>query len=212
MQLGREQRPVPRGVITRDAGSTIRRASRHALTVLLAFAAPLAAGLDQGLAARPGAPASEHGQARPAGFATDDLSSLGPVLAEALGPEYIARAEPTRVTLACITCAGAPIVDVLLGTQTDGTEGRVRSGETTMEMLDARCRSANETCRITGLDVQPAVGWQSKYSFGSSHGATAIIILDGQMLTVRAVADDAPAATAAIARLLPTIRARIVAQ
>lgn len=35
------------------------------------------------------------------------------------------------------------------------TEDRIRSGVTTIEMLDARCRNANRTCRITGLMCSP---------------------------------------------------------
>lgn len=103
------------------------------------------------------------------------------------------------------------MIDVLLGTQTDGTEDRVRSGVTTIGDLEKLCRGRDGACRLEWLDVQPAVGWQSNYAFGSSHGVTSVIILDGQMLTVRVVADSATAANAVSARLLPTIQATVIA-
>lgn len=50
------------------------------------------------------------------GFAIDDLTPIGDAAAAALGPGYIFRAEPRRVSLYCPECTGAPMVDILLGT------------------------------------------------------------------------------------------------
>lgn len=144
------------------------------------------------------------------GFATSNLTALGKSAAAALGEGFTFRAEPSRLTLACDKCAGEPIIDVTLGKQTDGTEQRVRSGATTIADLEKLCRSRDDACRVTGLDVGAAVGWVSSYPSGDREGATAVIILDGQLLTVRALATSHGVARAAITRILPLIRARIV--
>jgi hypothetical protein len=151
---------------------------------------------------------SAHAQ----GFATSDLAALGKSAAAALGPGFAFRAEPSRLTLACDTCAGEPIVDVILGKQADGTEARVRSGATTIADLEKLCRSRDDACRMSALDVGAAVGWVSSYPAGDREGATAVIILDGQLLTVRALATDLDTARAAITRLLPLIRSTIIAR
>ena len=146
------------------------------------------------------------------GFATSDLSRLGEPAAAALGPGFTFRAEPSRLTLACDACAGTPIVDVILGKQADGTEERVRSGATTIADLEKLCRSRDDACRVSALDVGAAVGWVSSFPSGDREGATAVIILDGQLLTVRALATGPGAARAAITRVLPLIRSTIIAR
>lgn len=102
-----------------------------------------------------------------------------------LGPGYIFRAEPERVSLYCAECAGSPMIDILLGTQTDRTEERIRSGVTTMAHVERLCRAHNDGCRIAALDVAPAVGWVSRYPRPSGERATAVIIRDGQLLILR---------------------------
>ena len=150
--------------------------------------------------------------ARAEGFAIDDLTPIGELAAAALGPGYIFRAEPERVSLYCADCTGSPMIDILLGTQTDGTEGRVRSGVTTIAELELQCRSRNEGCRITGLGVTPAVGWVSRYPRPSGDGSTAAIILDGQLLTVRIIAGGSGTSSEVMERLLPVIRTRVIGQ
>ena len=168
---------------------------RNAMRAVLPLLAALAA-------------ASAHAQ----GFATSDLSPLGKPAAAALGPGFTFRAEPARLTLACDACAGEPIVDVILGTQADGTEERIRSGATTIAHIEKLCRSRDDACRVTALDVGAAVGWVSSYPSSDREGATAVIILDGQLLTVRTLATGPGAARAAITRLLPLIRSTIIAR
>ena len=146
------------------------------------------------------------------GFAVADLSSLGGPAAAALGPGFEFRAEPTRVTLVCDTGAGGPVVDVILGKQVDGTEERFRVGVTTIADLEMLCRSRDDACRITALDVGAAVGWLSSYPAGDREGTTAVIILDGQLLTVRALATGPGTARATITRLIPLIRFKIIAR
>ena len=144
------------------------------------------------------------------GLAIKDLTDLGHAVSSALGAGFEARAEPQRITLACMTCGGEPVVDVLIGRQADGTEERVRSGTTSMADLQQICRTRSPHCTVAKLDVTPAVGWVSGYKLGDRAGATAIIIRDGDLLTVRSLAQDPASARQAIDRLLPLIRARVV--
>lgn len=116
-----------------------------------------------GILAVPLAALSAATAAQAEGFIVDDLTPIGDAAAATLGPGYIFRAKPERVSLYCTECEGSPMFDILLGTQTDGTEERVRSGVTPTAELERQCRSRNEGCRITELDVAPAVGWVSCY-------------------------------------------------
>ena len=81
---------------------------------------------------------------RAEGFAINDLTPIGDAAVAALGPGYIFRAEPARVSLYCPDCIGSPMIDILLGTQVDGTEGRVRSGVTPIPELERQCRSRKD--------------------------------------------------------------------
>lgn len=144
------------------------------------------------------------------GFATTDLTQVERPAAAALGTGTIARAEPQRLTLSCATCPGAPVVDVQLGRSTDGTEERVRSGATTMAALERLCRAREPACRLAALEVAPAVGWTTSWPMGGQAGVTAVILRDGALLTVRALAGDAPAARGALNRLLPVLREQVV--
>jgi hypothetical protein len=144
------------------------------------------------------------------GLATQDLTPLGAVAAKALGTGFNHRAEPGRLTLDCADCAGEPIVDILLGRQADGTEDRVRSGATTIADLERICQSCSSTCRVSAMNVSPAVGWVSAYPIGQGAGATAVVIRGGDLLTIRSVARDPVTARRSIDRLLPMVRAQIV--
>jgi hypothetical protein len=155
---------------------------------------------------------SAAASAREEGFAIDDLTPIGKKAAAALGPGYIFRAEPERVTLYCLECPGSPMIDILLGTQTDGTEARVRSGVTTIADLEQICRSRNDDCRVTALNVAPAVGWVSRYPRASGEGSTAAIILGGQMLTVRIIVSGSGTSSDLMGRVLPVLRVTVIAQ
>ena len=124
------------------------------------------------------------------GFALKDLTRVSAAATSLLGSGYVQKAEVKRLTLMCPSCKGGPIIDVLIGRQTDGTEQRVRSGETSIARLDQLCKAKNPDCRITALQVAPAVGWVSAYPMGANTGATAVIIRDGDLLTVRSLASD----------------------
>jgi hypothetical protein len=121
------------------------------------------------------------------GFATRDLTTL-PDMLPLFGKGYIARVEAERTTIACLECEGAPMMDILIGTTSDGTEGRLRSGKTTIADMEALCKANSPTCEIEAVNVSPAVGYISAYPLGETAGSTMVIMQDGDMLTVRSIA------------------------
>lgn len=92
------------------------------------------------------------------GFGLRDFTAVADEAGSALGLGYAARAAPERLTLMCTTGDGAPMVDLLLGREADGTEERVRAGRTLMAQLEDICRSRSPDCRLSGLPVNLAVG------------------------------------------------------
>ena len=102
------------------------------------------------------------------------------------------------------------MIDILLGRQTDGTEERVRSGETSMAELERLCQSRSPSCRLAALEVAPAVGWITTYPIGSMAGSTADIFRGGDLLTIRSLATDAETARGNAERLVKTVGAKIV--
>ncbi|MEL6920720.1 MAG: hypothetical protein AAFO77_06795, partial [Pseudomonadota bacterium] len=114
------------------------------------------------------------------GLAVDDLTSIN-APATLAGNSFSPKAARERLTLACTDCSGFAAIDILLGSSNDGTEGRFRSGETTVQDMEDICRSRDEACRLERIDVGPAVGWLTIYSRGS----TAVLLRDGDMLTAR---------------------------
>lgn len=130
------------------------------------------------------------------GFATRDLASLAKDMEKTLGPGFTSRTEDGQAVLSCPSCSGSPIVGVVLGRQDDGTEQRVREGKTTIAQLRARCRARDSSCELTALDVAPAIGWITSYRMGSMAGATAVIIRDGDLLTIRSLSEDSTVARA----------------
>jgi hypothetical protein len=121
------------------------------------------------------------------GFATRDLTTL-PDMLPFFGEGYIARVEAERTTIACLECEGAPMMDILIGTTSDGTEGRLRSGETKIADLEALCKANSPACEIEAVNVSPAVGYISAYPMGETAGSTMVIMRGGDMLTVRSIA------------------------
>jgi hypothetical protein len=129
-------------------------------------------------------------EAEAEGFAVRDLSQVVTQAKSALGGAFAHRAEPQRVSLICPSCDGQPMIDLLLGRQTDGTEARVRSGETPISRMEDLCRARNDTCRLSALSVAPAVAWITSYSLGTTAGSTAVVLRDGDLLTIRSIASD----------------------
>ncbi|WP_179379918.1 hypothetical protein [Jannaschia marina] len=143
------------------------------------------------------------------GFALDDLRRLDADGA-LLGAEWQAEATGAqRLTYACVGCDPLAAVDVVLGRQDDGTEDRVRSGETTMESLEALCQSRDPSCTLERVDVGPAAGWVTTYR-GTFAGSTTVLLRDGDMLTIRAIAGDPATARGYGDRVRDAIAAEII--
>ncbi|MGL4310983.1 MAG: hypothetical protein ACRCSU_10885 [Paracoccaceae bacterium] len=152
------------------------------------------------------------GQLHAEGFARPDLTELAFDRSALSAGEWIDRAEPARMTLICMGCDHAPVLDVVIGRQDDGTEGRVRSGETTIAMLEKNCIARDPVCRIEALDLSPAVGWLSSYRIGSQYAHTIVVLRDGDLLTIRSLADDAITARANADAAVMTIVPQVVGQ
>ncbi|XYD10781.1 hypothetical protein R1A27_10185 [Methylobacterium sp. NMS12] len=144
------------------------------------------------------------------GFAVHDLTGLAEAARAALGPEATAQAEAQRLGLHCAACTGAPSIEMRIGRLTDGTEARVRSGRTTLAALEAICVKRNPDCRLSSLPAGPAVGWMSVYALDGGAGATAVILRDGDLLTIEARASDRGAAEDSARRLVRAVLPRIV--
>ena len=144
------------------------------------------------------------------GFAVHDLSTVADDASAALGAGFTHKAEPGRVTLFCAGCKGGPMVDIKIGRQTDGTERNVRAGQTSMADLERLCRVKDPGCSLTGLSVSPAVGWITKWSMGPIIGSTAIILRDGDLLTIRSVADDADTARRNAEKIVETVSPKVI--
>lgn len=150
------------------------------------------------------------GGARAEGFAVDDLGTLDFDAAVLTDGTYAAEAtEPDRLTILCTDCEGMVAIDVLLGESGDGTEGRVRSGETTIERMEALCQARDASCTLEALTIGPAIGWVSVYD-GFMAGSTAVLFRDGDMLTIRSMADTRERAAANGAAVREALAARIV--
>ena len=122
------------------------------------------------------------------------------------------KAEPDRATVFCLTCETMTAVDILTGQGDAGTERRFRAGETTIADLEAQCRARQADCRLEAVEAGAAVGWLSSYGSGGGYGATAVLLRDGDMLTIRSLAGDADLATrnakAAIRDVAPQVVGR----
>lgn len=145
-----------------------------------------------------------------AGFVTKDLTTVEPALTRSLGDGFAGRVTQERIIITCADCTGEPLVSIEIGRQTDGTEARVRSGATRIEDLERLCQARSPECRIRPLEAAPAVGWVSSWTIGSSAASTAILLRDGDLLTIRSVANDAATARRTIEALLPAVQASII--
>ena len=144
------------------------------------------------------------------GFAVQDLTPLAEDARTALGREATVQAEPFQLMLTCPGCDGAPTVALQLGRLTDGTEGRIRSGKTTMGALETMCVKKNPDCRLTTLPAGPGIAWITSYAFETGAGATAIVLRDGDLLTIDARSIDRGAAEDTVLRLAQKLLPRII--
>ena len=151
---------------------------------------------------------SQAGMAQ--GFAIHDLTTIVEEARTAFGSGSSAQAEPQHLILTCSACGGAPTADLVVGRLTDGTEERVRSGKTTLAALETICLKRNPDCRLSSIPAGPAIGWISVYPVGRSGGAMAVILRDGDLLSIEARATNRDAAEDAVQRLVQTVSRRIV--
>jgi hypothetical protein len=149
-------------------------------------------------------------EAHAEGFAVHDLSTIADEASTALGAGFIHKADPERVTLFCSGCKGGPMIDIKIGRQNDGTEQRVRSGQTSISDLERLCKAKDPSCSLTELKVPPAVGWITDWSMGPMIGSTAIILRDGDLLTIRSIADDADTARRNAGTLVEAVSPRVI--
>lgn len=124
------------------------------------------------------------------GLAIRDLSMLVVDTTDLSPGDWISRLDPDRATFACLGCKGDPVIDVQIARQDDGTEDRVRTGETTFADLEAQCQSRDPACRLSGLDVAPAVGWATSYTIGDQKAQTIVVLRDDDLLTIRVLSTD----------------------
>ncbi|MBP1182484.1 hypothetical protein [Methylobacterium sp. PvR107] len=144
------------------------------------------------------------------GFAIHDLTQVAEAVRTSLGSGSTAQAKPEHLILTCTAFAGAPTAELQLGRLSDGTEQRVRSGKTSFGALEALCMKRNPDCRLSGLPAGPAIGWITVYALGYGGGATAVILRDGDLLSIDARATSRGSAEDAVQRLAQSIMPRIV--
>lgn len=144
------------------------------------------------------------------GFALHDLTRVTDEARAAIGQEATAQAEAQHLIVTCSSCRGAPTADLQLGRLNDGTEQRVRSGKTSFGALEAICIKQNPDCRLSSLPAGRAIGWISVYALDHGAGAMAVILRDGDALTIAATASSRGAAEDSVQRLAQMIVPRIV--
>lgn len=123
------------------------------------------------------------------GFQNKDLRTVDVDLSGFVGGAYNYGANaPDRLTILCTDCEGIVGVDVFLQRSEDGTEGRYRSGETTVEGMEKLCQDRNPTCTLEGVKSGDAVGRVTQYEAAGQAGSTTVLFLDGDMLVIRSIA------------------------
>ena len=147
------------------------------------------------------------------GFVQPNLTRIEIDPSVLAGGEYISRVEPERATLLCTGCEDDISIDVLIGVGDIGTERRYRSGGTTLERLETQCRQSSPSCRLKGIEAGAAVGWQSVYEspFGFV-GSTALLMRDGELLTIRTIAPTVELAEGNTDALVETIAPQVAGE
>ncbi|MEM9062280.1 MAG: hypothetical protein AAGD13_17615 [Pseudomonadota bacterium] len=126
------------------------------------------------------------------GFAVRDLQTLSVDTSGYTGDstfDYGAR-EPNRLTVFCAECSTTTAIDVIIARSEDGTEERYRSGETTIEKMEAQCKARSPSCELEASQLGDAVGWVTRYEVGGRAGSTTVLFLDGDQLIIRSIAGD----------------------
>lgn len=140
------------------------------------------------------------------GFASRDLTTATVDTAAFEGGSFEAEAtSPGRLTIFCTDCEGFTAIDVLMGGGDAGLERRLREDEGTVGELEARCRERAPSCRIVPVTLGAAIGYRSTYEAASTRGSTAVVMLDGEGMTVRSIAPDTETASANAEAALDTV-------
>ena len=126
-------------------------------------------------------------------------------------------AKPTkeRVILACTNCSVTTALDIQIRRVDDGTEGRIRSGQTTAASMFDICKNnakkTGSTCiSLKEANHKNAVGFVSSTDlFNNTFTSTYVIWQNGYILIMRAIAADQKEATSigkkAFQNLLPQL-------
>ncbi|WP_224813990.1 hypothetical protein [Hasllibacter sp. MH4015] len=128
------------------------------------------------------------------GFVVTDLTALSvaPIALDG-GTFEVQPVARNRMIVACTDCTELMVIDVVLGRQDDGTEDRLRSGETSIDDIRALCQANTPSCALEGITLGRAIGWVTEYEAGVT-GSTTVLFLDGDLLTIRSIAGDIPTA------------------
>jgi hypothetical protein len=120
------------------------------------------------------------------------LSGVNTSILEAQGWQM--RKENARLTLACGDFEGFVATNILLESARDGTEKRIRSGETTAATMLPVCREnaqakGSECFGLKEADLAGAVGFVSDVGLGPmGFASTYVLWQNGKRLTIRSVA------------------------
>ncbi len=146
------------------------------------------------------------------GFALTDLRKVEIDASAFAGGSYDYQQDRKRLIIACETCDDLTVISADVSRSTDGTEGRFRSGETTIEKMEALCQDRDPKCRLTRVEVGGAVGWVSQYRLGPNEGSTAVLFRDGDLLTIRSLSESRNRSGTNMAAALRTIAPQIVGE
>lgn len=133
-----------------------------------------------------------------ADMAMTNLTRLNTTALEKQG--WTVRKQASRVTLFCKSCGEMTATDIILERANDGTEERIRSGQTTAKTMLAICKKNAENRGSACYGISPvalkgAVGFVSDVGVGPmGSAATYILWQDGRRLTIRNVAPTRAAA------------------
>jgi hypothetical protein len=128
-----------------------------------------------------------------------------------LGPDFRAQiGNGQRVVLLCSRCEGLRMITIQISRQTDGTEGRVRTGQTKIADLESQCQASEPSCKIERADMGPAVGWLARYRGATGSGYTLVLLNNGNMLTVRSNAATAVTALEDLRRMQRAVIPEII--
>jgi hypothetical protein len=136
---------------------------------------------------------SAHGAPK-SGFAVTNMTQVSSEAFTIPSKTFDRRAQRDRLTFSCTNCTGVGTegIDIIIGKSRDGTEGRLRSGRTTIADIERICRTGDPNCRVEAVKINGAVGWVTRARIlGMINASTTILYKNGDMLTIRSFSDNA---------------------